>query len=582
MDESSTSWIAILNLYEASDSSEEPLESEPYILSKEEATFIGRSKDCHIYLKPEYSNTSRYHAKVKLVESEDSTVWRIWDLESPNGTFVNNKRVEGYQQLNPGDRITLGKPKGARFIFEWRAIELTELNEIFRGKPSYDETIVPKLSELQELEELKKSSIEDIPETKLANLPIEESNLEQEEFPNYIGTNKTPSKVGLQRKSKKWINSFPIAILGLLLFLTALFLFYRIPESIEAKKSREKSLNSYIGNISQLLLDKKLSSLNSFDPDARRARESAQGQTLTTLKEIDGPAKGTLLRFLHGAKLIKIQPQKLREEWLSNKKLDSQKVVRIQNQGLMRKELMYVRGVKAQTPGSGQRPIFLANQSDVNQSIFANNRDECSDSEKNGAKSLGCALVLMFDAQSYEKPFPTPIQLSGADLTGVVLKDAPLERINLEGAYISFRDCKQSFSGNFLIDNLYKRPMYWLSQNKCSADFSGAGLQDSRLFRAVLMGANLRNAKLDHADLRQVDLRGANLTGVSWQGAILRGACYLEDDWQKYFPEKGPDGKKFNPAAAGMKAVSAKESDLNNAVLFKECKTINSSESAAK
>ena len=149
----------------------------------------------------------------------------------------------------------------------------------------------------------------------------------------------------------------------------------------------------------------------------------------------------------------------------------------------------------------------------------------------------------------------------------------PLEGINLEGAYLSFQQCQQTFTGNFLVDTFYRKPMSWFS-NGCSADLSGSGLQNSRLFRAVLLGANLRGAKLDFADLRQADLRAANLSGVSWQGALLDGACYLEQDWKNSFPKIGPDGKTFDPKRFGMKPVADKASDFNDANSFQECKSL--------
>jgi uncharacterized protein YjbI with pentapeptide repeats/pSer/pThr/pTyr-binding forkhead associated (FHA) protein len=583
MNESSTSWVAILTLRNEGSPQASQQVSEPYILSKEEATFIGRSKDCQIYLEPGYSNTSRYHAKLKLVDVEGEMAWLVWDLETPNGTFVNNQKIENYQQLQSGDRLTLGKPNGASFIFEWKAIELTQLNEIFRQKPSYDKTIIPSPEELKELEESTQSSAKDLFKDQVGQ---HEVNLRPGEIVKSINANANANANAndiiyelspRNKKSAQPLKLFAKGIGALIFILISLFLIYRIPESIEAQKRSDNSLASYINNVSGLLLDKKLSSLDSFDLDARKARESANAQTLTTLRKLDGETKGTLLRFLHGAKLIKIQPQALSEEWLSNKNLTSKQVVRFLNQDLTQKELVYIRGIKINKLEPTSLPIFLTNQNLLNQKNVARNSKKCTESVKIDEDNLGCAWALEFKTQAYAQPFVTPIQLSGADLTGVTLRDAPLERVNLEGAYISFQNCKQNLSGNFFVDTFYKKPIDWLEMNKCSANLSGAGLQDSRLFRSILMGANLRNAKLDHADLRQVDLRGADLNGVSWQGALLKGACYLKEDWQKYFPEKGPNGEKFDPVAAGMKAVSRQESDFNNSLDFKECKNISAS-----
>ncbi|WP_158535149.1 pentapeptide repeat-containing protein [Acaryochloris thomasi] len=549
-------------------------------MSKEEATFIGRSKDCQIYLRPEYSNTSRYHAKVKLEDVDGEMVWLLWDLETPNGTFVNNKKIESSQQLQSEDRVTLGKPNGARFVFEWKAIELTQLNEIFRQKPSYDETIIPSVDELKQLEEQTQIAANRSFDRQTNALNIDRFDLNQKELApdtddradNVFASSDVSSKS--DRNNKSLIQLLAKGAIALIFILVALSLIYKIPESIEGRKRREESLASYISNISRLLTDKKLSSLSLSDSDARKARESANAQTLTTLKNLDGEAKGTLFRFLHGAKLVKIQPQALSEEWFSREDFSSKQVVRFLNQGLAQKELVYIRGLRVEKARPTLFPVFLASPATVNQQLMASDSKGCRTLAQKDKRNLGCSWIFEFSAKSYEQPFVTPVQLSGADLIGVKLKDAPLERSNLEGAYLSLQSCKEGSSGNFFVDTFYQKPIRWFQRNKCSADFSGAGLQDSRLFRSVLMGANLRNAKLDYADLRQVDLRGANLSGVSWQGAVLKGACYLEEDWQKNFPEQGPNGGAFDPVAEGMKAVSSDVSNVNDPLLFKECKSV--------
>ncbi len=578
MNESSTNWVAILTLQNDPGSISKENASEPYILSHEEATFIGRSKDCQIYLRPEFSNTSRYHAKVKLEDVEGEMVWLVWDLETPNGTFVNGQKVERSEQIQSGDSLTLGKPHGARFIFEWKAMELTQLNEVFRQKPAYDETLIPSVSELRELDEQKLAYGRDLADPTVSQLNIGSVNLRLQNSGRGIsdGVNQGlfASDSAPDSKKKKLLQWFAKGLAALIFLLVAISLIYQVPASIEAKKRREKSLASYTDTVSKLLLENKLGSLDFSDSDARKARSSANAKTLTTLKTLDGETKGTLLRFLHGAKLNKIQPRFLSEAWLSNPTFSAKTIGQFINNNIIRKELVYVRGLKIDQAKVTSLPVFLSGQIKQNPLNAEKDRNLCTIVSEDNWKTSGCAWILEFKAKSYERPFVTPIQLSGSDLTGVVLKDAPLERINLEGAYISLQNCKQNLSGNFFVDTFYQRPLAWLNRKKCRANFSGSGLQDSRLYRSVLMGANLKNSKLNYADLREADLRGANLSGVSWTGALLAGACYLEDDWQKSFPEKGPNGGKFDPAAEGMKAVSLEESDINDSSSFKECKNI--------
>ena len=68
---------------------------------------IGRDKECSIALP--LSNVSRYHAKISN-SNEDYTVE---DLESTNGTFVNNVRIIRCI-LHDNDQIRIGE---ARIIF---------------------------------------------------------------------------------------------------------------------------------------------------------------------------------------------------------------------------------------------------------------------------------------------------------------------------------------------------------------------------------------------------------------------------------------------------------------------------------
>lgn len=73
----------------------------------------GRNADNTIPL--EFNGISRYHFKVVCIDDENHTVE---DAGSKNGTFVNNKKIEGTHKLNKGDMIKLGSialkylPKG--------------------------------------------------------------------------------------------------------------------------------------------------------------------------------------------------------------------------------------------------------------------------------------------------------------------------------------------------------------------------------------------------------------------------------------------------------------------------------------
>jgi Protein of unknown function (DUF3662)/FHA domain len=64
---------------------------------------LGRLPECEIAVAD--ANVSRRHAEVR--KGTDST-WVVADLGSTNGTKVNGVRINGNQQLNDGDEITVG------------------------------------------------------------------------------------------------------------------------------------------------------------------------------------------------------------------------------------------------------------------------------------------------------------------------------------------------------------------------------------------------------------------------------------------------------------------------------------------
>jgi hypothetical protein len=63
---------------------------------------IGRSRQCDITLDD--PNISREHAEVR----PSNGAWFVRDLGSTNGTALNGRRVNGSEQVNPGDTIEIG------------------------------------------------------------------------------------------------------------------------------------------------------------------------------------------------------------------------------------------------------------------------------------------------------------------------------------------------------------------------------------------------------------------------------------------------------------------------------------------
>lgn len=95
-----------------------------YSLLASKDAVIGRDPNCQVVFDAMiYRMVSRRHAVVRPVSSSADAIfsWVISDLNSANGTYLNGKRLQGTQELQPGDRITLGYD-GPELLFEYEII----------------------------------------------------------------------------------------------------------------------------------------------------------------------------------------------------------------------------------------------------------------------------------------------------------------------------------------------------------------------------------------------------------------------------------------------------------------------------
>jgi uncharacterized protein YjbI with pentapeptide repeats/very-short-patch-repair endonuclease len=104
--------------------------------------------------------------------------------------------------------------------------------------------------------------------------------------------------------------------------------------------------------------------------------------------------------------------------------------------------------------------------------------------------------------------------LSGASLSGVILRRANLSRVILDQA-----DLRRA-----ILDQAYLRCANLRGANLSDANLRGANLDEANLRGANLRGANLNGAELYFTDLSGADLSGADLTEADLSGADLNGA----------------------------------------------------------
>ena len=103
--------------------------SPPLRLDPGREVVIGRSRSCELALQ--VAEASRRHAAVRF----ESDHFRVRDLGSTNGTFLNGEPLEAERLLRPGDRIEIG---GASVTF----CQVDEAMEDVMGDRGEGETIL--------------------------------------------------------------------------------------------------------------------------------------------------------------------------------------------------------------------------------------------------------------------------------------------------------------------------------------------------------------------------------------------------------------------------------------------------------
>jgi hypothetical protein len=181
-------------------------------------------------------------------------------------------------------------------------------------------------------------------------------------------------------------------------------------QEIEADRARESVLQSYIQNMTDLLLDKELATSKQDQP----VRSIARSSTLTTLRQLDSERKGILLQFLSESNLI-IRPS-----------MDIDLIISLSSADLSNANL---RG--ADLSGAYLNRAFLTDANLFGAILIEANlpRAFLFGADLTGADLTGAYL---FDANLFDA------NLSYADLSGANLSGANLSGANPSGANLSF------------------------------------------------------------------------------------------------------------------------------------------------
>ena len=115
-----------------------------------------------------------------------------------------------------------------------------------------------------------------------------------------------------------------------------------------------------------------------------------------------------------------------------------------------------------------------------------------------------------------------PLDLSGADLSGVVLWDANLKEVLLTGALLTGANLSEADLGEAVLRGADLRGAEFFDANLTGADLRDANLARAELYRANLAGSDLRGANLTSAELFKANLTGSDLRGANLRRADLR------------------------------------------------------------
>jgi uncharacterized protein YjbI with pentapeptide repeats len=264
---------------------------------------------------------------------------------------------------------------------------------------------------------------------------------------------------------------------------------------LEMQRLQEAAFQTYLDRMTTLLLDQ---GLRRSKP-GNEVRDIARARTLTTLRGLDGPHKGILLRFLYEADLI-----------------TGKGIVDLSGANLRGADLnkAILRGINlngVDLSGADLSNADLSNSNLSNAGLIVANLHAAN---LRGANLAGASLTEAVGHGAYLDN----ASFIQADLHGANLECASLTGANLTGAKMNSAILMDADANGA---NLHQVDLTRANLNR--TDLTGANLS-----WANLSWANLSWAKLNETDLSQSDLHGANLEGAEVVGSNLKEAKSLK------------------------------------------------------
>jgi uncharacterized protein YjbI with pentapeptide repeats len=247
---------------------------------------------------------------------------------------------------------------------------------------------------------------------------------------------------------------------------------------IALDNQREKALQEYIDEMSELLLEKHLRESQPED----EVRTIARVRTLTTVPRLDETRKRSVLQFLHESKLI-----------------------------AKNKNIVTLSGAD----------LSSADLSGAHLSGTHLSRADLREADLSGADLSG-TILLQADLR---KAILVGALLIEADLGGADLSEARLREADLSGADLSEAILVGALLVRAHLNKANLSKVYLIEADLREADLSGANLVGAFLLRARLTRAHLIGADLSQADLGEADLSRAEVTQQQLDKAkSLKGA----------------------------------------------------------